>query len=150
MSDPKFVRLADRLAIGGTCADVNSGWSICGFDVKQFPDEDFYPGASKFVRKQIRLGNLEEAGEAEYNEVHDPDGDTDPHDPDVPRIQLVTSNEIPENDFRRGVVRGSVKLAQRRALREAEARGDFDDDGDDESPKSKSGSKGKAKAKSTK
>jgi hypothetical protein len=68
-NDPKFVRLANRLALQ-MVADVTggSGWSIAGLDVKEFPEDE---EQAAYVRVQLGRGVLEVATQAEYDEVHD-------------------------------------------------------------------------------
>lgn len=69
MSTPKYVRLVERLS-RGTLVDLNSGWGISGFDVKETPgDED--PRAQEFVKTALRQGKLEEASKAEFEEISD-------------------------------------------------------------------------------
>jgi hypothetical protein len=67
--DPQYVRLNDNLADHGSLADVSgSGWSIGGSDVQEFPADD--DDAVDFVRTKLRLGVLEPASRAEYDEAH--------------------------------------------------------------------------------
>lgn len=68
--DPGHVRLAERLN-DRVLADVNSGWSISGLDVKEFPDPSKYPNAARFVRDKLKRGALEPASKAEYEEVEE-------------------------------------------------------------------------------
>lgn len=67
MPNPKYVRLADHM-VNGCCVDMESGFSISGYDVQPFPEED--RDASRFVRRKINAGVLEPAGQAEYDEAH--------------------------------------------------------------------------------
>lgn len=69
MADPKYVRLADHLT-RGMRADLNSGFSIAGYDVVEMPDKEEEPEQYKFVRSEIASGRLEAASKAEYEEVH--------------------------------------------------------------------------------
>ena len=64
--DPKFVRITDPLRRPGLYDVQASGWSITGKDVKEFPEDE---AAQKFVRRQIRDGNIEPCSRAEYEEV---------------------------------------------------------------------------------
>lgn len=64
-SNPSYVRLVDRLTNGLVC-DLETGWSIAGYDVQPFP-EDAAEGA--FVRSKLYEGVLEAAGKAEYQEI---------------------------------------------------------------------------------
>ena len=69
-NDPQYVRLNDNLADHGSLADVTgSGWSIGGMDVMEFP-EDVEAEACSFVRSKLRLGILEPASLAEFEEAH--------------------------------------------------------------------------------
>ena len=72
-NDPAYVRLVDRLA-RGCQVDLESGWSIAGMDVMEFPDED-QPLAVAFVRNALARGVLEGCSKAEYEEVMEQDRD---------------------------------------------------------------------------
>lgn len=67
MSDPKYVRLADRLS-SGMVVDTRSHFAISGLDVQEFPEDDS-PNQQAFVRDALRRGHLESASKAEYDEV---------------------------------------------------------------------------------
>jgi hypothetical protein len=67
-SDPKYVRLSNRLSFGMQADVDGSGWSISGLDVKEFPATD---GAARYVRKMLRDGKLEPASRAEFDEVQE-------------------------------------------------------------------------------
>lgn len=68
--DPKFVRLPERL-VSGCLGDVEgSGWFIGGRDVQPFPDDEDTL-AQRYVRTQLRSGNLEEATQNEHKTVRD-------------------------------------------------------------------------------
>lgn len=69
-STPSYVRLAERLA-DVTLVDIRSGWGISGQDVRHFPKDD--PVAAEWCQDQIRRGNIEEAGKAEWDDVHEGD-----------------------------------------------------------------------------
>lgn len=69
MADPKYVRLADHLT-RGMRADLDSGFSIAGFDVVEMPDKDEEPDRYRFVKGEIAVGRMEGASKAEYDEVH--------------------------------------------------------------------------------
>jgi hypothetical protein len=71
-NDPKFVRLVDRMA-RSTQVDLNSGWSIAGLDVKEFPADN--DRAASYVRDAIRRGTIEGCSQAEYDEVTENDLD---------------------------------------------------------------------------
>lgn len=70
-NDPQYVRLVDRMA-RSTQVDLNSGWSIAGLDVKEFPEDEL---AQDYVRSAIRRGTLEPCGQSEYDAVNDNDLD---------------------------------------------------------------------------
>lgn len=91
-SAPSYVRLNDRLA-RGCLADVggNSGWSISGADVQEYPED---PLAQRFVRNQIRQGNLEEASRAEYEAIHE-DDDAE----DTPRV-IMSVDKTPHQEHK--------------------------------------------------
>lgn len=72
MADPKYVRLADRMA-RSTQVDIESGWSIAGLDVREFPGDD-QPYAQRYVRDAIRRGTIEGCSKAEFDEVYGEDG----------------------------------------------------------------------------
>lgn len=69
MAYPKYIRLADHLT-RGMRADINSGFSIAGYDVKEAPDQEDYPEQAAFVKRELSAGRLEQASKAEYDEVH--------------------------------------------------------------------------------
>lgn len=71
MADPKYVRLVDRMA-RSTQVDLNSGWSIAGLDVKEFPSD---PRAQAYVKDAIRRGTVEACSRSEYDEVNEGDHD---------------------------------------------------------------------------
>lgn len=70
MATPTYVRLAKRLE-RGIVADLDSGWSIAGLDVRKTPDKSENGSAFKFVKKALADGRLEGASKAEWEEVHD-------------------------------------------------------------------------------
>lgn len=65
-STPKYVRLNDRLC-QQVVADLDSGWSIAGLDVKEVPADS--PAQAKVVKRYIQQGILEPASRAEFDEV---------------------------------------------------------------------------------
>jgi hypothetical protein len=69
MADPKFVRLADHM-VHGLLVDMESGWKISGYDVKEFPENS---EQARFVKRNIQQGKLEPAGKAEFDEIHPED-----------------------------------------------------------------------------
>lgn len=68
MADPTYVKLPER-AWSGMMADLETGWSISGLDVKEFPDSEEEGDEAAFVRSALRYGNLEAATAAEYEAV---------------------------------------------------------------------------------
>lgn len=66
-SNPKYVRLANRLS-RGMVIDLNTGWGIAGLDIKEYPED---PHAALFVKRQIDNGKLEPASRAEWEDVND-------------------------------------------------------------------------------
>lgn len=67
-NDPKYVRLATRLQGGMICDVQNTGWSIAGLDVKEFPEDR---QEARYVRSNVNSGKLEPASKAEYEAAHD-------------------------------------------------------------------------------
>lgn len=70
-TNPKFVRLVDRLT-NGMYADLDSGWSISGYDVKEFPEDN---NQGRVVRSAIHSGILEAASQAEFDEIREADAE---------------------------------------------------------------------------
>lgn len=67
MSDPNYVKLAKRLT-NGMVADLESGWSIAGYDVKEFPEDS---RQAQFVRGALNDSRLEAASTSEYELVEE-------------------------------------------------------------------------------
>lgn len=104
MSDPKFVRLVDRLALSSVADVGGSLWSISGADVLPFPDDE-EEGAQAYVRRLLQQSALEEASQAEYDEAHPTVED------ETPRVIMV-QDRTPHQEAH--VQRAAV--AQRRRL----------------------------------
>lgn len=122
--NPKFVRLADHLNL--TCqVDLESGWGVSGRDVRQFPEDS---SAANFVRSGLMRGIFEEAGQAEWDEVHEADLDED----DTPVVRMVTSSAVPENKLRHQVSQKRKAIEARHAERAAEAEEASDDAPEDD------------------
>jgi hypothetical protein len=123
-NDPQFVRLNDNLADHGSLADVTgSGWSIGGMDVQEFPDEEV---AAAYVRGKLRLGVLEPASRAEYDEAHPEEEPIE-----IERKQIV---EIPHQEGRlhREVQQGRRRMQEARSAQtEKVMASSFYDDVDD-------------------
>ena len=124
--DPKYLRLADRIAVHGCRHDLNSGFGISGFDVVPFPED---PAAIKFARTMIRKGIFEEAGKAEYEEVVESNPDAD----EVQRVVMLRPGQqtIPEHILRQNIEKAGAKVAKRAQAR-ALAAEELDDDDDDD------------------
>lgn len=79
--NPEFVRLADHM-VHGLCVDMDSGFSLSGYDVQPFPEER---EQQRYVRRQINAGVMEPASQAEYDTAH-PESDDDDSDEDADRF----------------------------------------------------------------
>lgn len=66
ISKPEYVRLADHM-VHGLVVDMETGWSISGYDVVPYPEE---ADQGKFVRQKINAGIVEPATAAEYEAAH--------------------------------------------------------------------------------
>lgn len=88
----QYVRLANRLS-DRIVADLDSGWSIAGLDVRKAPDKETDPRAAKFVKKALADGRLEPASKAEWDEVHDNEGVEREALDQRPRAGVVNSQE---------------------------------------------------------
>lgn len=123
--DPKFVALANHLK--GVCqVDIDSGWGISGRDVRAFPED---PGAQTYVRSGLQRGIFEEAGQAEWDEVHE----VDVEDSETPVVRFVHASEaLPENKLREQVSKKRAAIEARAAARDAADAGE--DLGEDEEP----------------
>lgn len=66
ISKPEYVRLADHM-VHGLVVDMETGWSISGYDVKEYPED---ADQAKFVRQKINAGIVEPATAAEYEAAH--------------------------------------------------------------------------------
>lgn len=124
--NPNYVRLAPRL-VRGMVADVESGWSIAGLDVRKFPDKKTTPGAARFVKKALADGRLEPASKAEWDEVHDTE--------DVERESLegrprATTKNLQEAHVQRAAREGARRIVQSRSDNDPDDDSD-DDEGDD-------------------
>lgn len=97
MADPRYVRLADHLVLGGRY-DLRSGWSISGLDVRPMPDKEDDPGAYAYVKAELNGGRLEGCGQAEYDEAHpeieEADADDTPHVVLVDRLSGKPEREV--------------------------------------------------------
>lgn len=126
---PSYVRLAPRLT-KGMVADLDSGWTIGGLDVRKTPDKKATPGAYKFVRKALADGRLEAASQAEWEEVHDTEEIEGESLIGRPRASALNSQEA---HVQRAAAEGRKRIEQsRRASTAAEESEDSDDDEGDE------------------
>lgn len=64
---PQYVRLPDELYLG-IVADLASGWSIAGLDVKEVPTDENDP-TLPFIRQSLRQGKLEPASQEEFDHI---------------------------------------------------------------------------------
>lgn len=129
---PEFVRLADHM-VHGLVVDMESGWSISGYDVKEFP-EDREQG--RFVKKAINAGKLEPATQAEYDEAHpevEEDDDTRQAENFVRLVNAAQGRGGTQEHVLRARESGqATKLRAARARAKAEEEGyDIDDDADE-------------------
>lgn len=87
-NNPSYVRLSDRM-VHGLVVDMESGWSISGFDVKEFPEDR---EQARFVKQRLNSGVLERASEAEYDEAHPESDDEETADAQafVEAVQVAT------------------------------------------------------------
>jgi hypothetical protein len=114
MADPKYVRLADHLT-RGMRADLNSGFSIAGFDVVEMPDKEEEPEQYKFVRSEIASGRLEQASKAEYEEVH-PDLYADLGvEVERPALVVQAAPAVQETHIQAAAAKGARKVRAARA-----------------------------------
>lgn len=151
-TNPNFVRLARRLT-HGMVADLDSGWSIAGLDVRKFPSDD--KAARKFVKKALADGRLEVASQVEWDEVHDTDDFQDEaHNTRAtpPTVGMQEAQIRRKADERRAAIEESRTAAEAEADAEDDEDDSDDDDEDEEpvapAPKKKStSSKAKAKKK---
>lgn len=110
--DPKYVRLCDRLAFNGSWTDIESGFSIGGLDVQEFPSDD-KPRQKVAVQKALRQGILEEASKEEFDKIH---GEAAPE-------QTVEYRQIVEVPFQEQQIRdkNANQHVEVRAAREAQS-----------------------------
>lgn len=108
MADPKYVRLADHLT-RGLRADINSGWSIAGFDVRPMPDKEEEPNSYAYVKGELNAGRLEGASKAEYEEAH----------PDLLTSDEEDSRPYQEREVQRAAQSVHRKIRARRSGEEA-------------------------------
>lgn len=106
-NQPGFVRLNEVLAPQGSLSDVDSGWSIGGYDVQPYPEDE---AEATFVRSRLRAGVLEVASQAEFDEAHG-------EDDDLVEIKREVKIEVP---YQEGQVREAAKASRARLM---EARG---------------------------
>lgn len=74
MTNPSYVRIAkpNQTTLR---VDTVTGWSISGWDVKEFPSD---PTAANFVRRDLNRQILEEASQDEFKVAHpDPEPETE-------------------------------------------------------------------------
>ena len=71
---PQYVKLSDKV-LGengwtGILCDLDTGWSISGYDVQAVPDDE---EVQRFIRDKIRAGVLDEATDTEHSVVREAD-----------------------------------------------------------------------------
>jgi hypothetical protein len=126
---PSYVRLAPRLT-KGMVADLESGWTIGGLDVRRTPEKQKAPGAYKFVRKALADGRLEAASQAEWEEVHDTEEIEGEALVGRPRATTLNSQEA---HVQRAAAEGRQRIeASRRAASSDSEDSDDSSDDDDE------------------
>ena len=131
-TDPDFIKLSEAASRGSlTDMESYSGFSLSGLDVKPFPADVHQ---AKFVRLQMRRGNIIVASEAEYDEAREGDEEL-PEDVKLPHqehrvreaLEVVVSSGTPDS--------------------EPSSSSDSDDEGGKSSKKEKKGKKDKGKKK---
>lgn len=127
-TDPQYVKLSHKASRGMLVdLDMGSGFSISGRDVKEFPSD--LP-SKKYVRRELKRGNIVVASAAEFEEAKDGDE------------AIPSDTELPHQEHR---IREALAQAKQSGTPDSEASsssGSSDDGGE----KSK-GKKGKSKKK---
>lgn len=109
-TDPKYVRLSNALQGGIICDVHGSGWSIAGFDVKEFPEDK---NEARYVRSKVNAGLLEPASKAEYDEAQGGDLAAE-----VARQQKAGVHQ--EGKLQEAAAKGTAKLAETLGISEEE------------------------------
>lgn len=142
--NPNYVRLAARLT-NGIVADLDSGWSIAGMDVRSFPSKKTNPLAARFVRKALADGRLEPASQAEWEEVHDDEALVNEA---VEGRTKPKSVGVQEAHIQREAAAGRARLEAARAAADGEEEDEEPSDEELDAPvRKKSAKKKKGKAK---
>jgi hypothetical protein len=128
---PEFIRLADHM-VHGLVVDMETGWSISGYDVQEFPEAR---EQARFVKRQINAGIIEPATQAEFDEAH-PESEESEEERDAERmVRLVQAAQgrggTQEHVLRERESRGAASLQRARAKAKAEEEGYDVDDADD-------------------
>lgn len=116
MATKQYVRLADHLT-RGMRADLNSGFSISGYNVVEMPDKDDEPDQYKYVKGEISAGRLEIASKAEYDETHPDLYDELGVEVERPLAQVSAGPPVQETQIQRAARKGARAV---RASREEE------------------------------
>jgi hypothetical protein len=90
MSNPSHVRIADPNAVS-LRVDILSGWSISGWDIKEFPDGQL---AGNFVRRNLNQGVLEPATSEEFGLAHPPAPEENDAEAFVKAVQAASVNPV--------------------------------------------------------
>lgn len=130
-NNPDFVRQADYMVTGMT-VDMDTGWSISGYDVVEFPEDR---DQARFVKRNLNLGRLEAATQAEYDEAH-PEVEVDEDELQAERfVRAVNAAQgrggTQEHVLREREGKGAARLRRARAVARAEEEGYDVDEGDD-------------------
>lgn len=128
---PDYIRLADHM-VTGLVVDMETGWSISGYDVQPFPEDR---EQARFVKRRINAGIIEPATKAEFDEAH-PDVEEDEDEVAAERmVRLVQAAQgrggTQEHVIREREGRGAAKLQRARARAKAEEEGYDLEDGQD-------------------
>lgn len=99
--DPKFIRLADRLT-NGIVADLNTGFSIAGLDVQEFPEE---ADQASYVRGQMHAGVIEAASAEEYKIIRGTD---------EPMRAATEDNPTPTSNWQENRIQQAAKETRRK------------------------------------
>lgn len=129
--NPEYVRLADHMT-SGLCVDMETGWSISGFDVKEFPADR---EQARFVRRKLNAAILEAASLAEYEEAH-PQVEEDDEEKEAQHlVDLVKA--VSQRGGRQEHVTRAKLTEQHRAVKASRLKAKLEDEGidsDDFSP----------------
>lgn len=107
MSNPSYVRLANPNAVS-LRVDTVSGWSISGWDIKEFPDGQL---SGSFVRRDLNRGVLEPATSEEFDLAHPPAPEENDAEAFVKAVQAASVNPVrQEAHIQAGIQADAEKL----------------------------------------